>query len=285
MRGKQDIYKMNLGLITRCKNEPFIVEFVNHYINEGVDQIYIIDDNSIQNLYDKIKNDDRVTIIYDINFSNGPELNILYKKIKGKYDWIICVDADEFITTKKNINNTIKDELNTNFKDVDCIKIPWVMMAFNGIEKNPNCLLEENVYRWNHDKKHISKTKIHKFRCRHHKIEVKCIFKTKSFNSCWLHHPKDPANGIKIVDSIYNKYDKLNPFYENLREKDIGQAFLVCYHYRFVSKQQIYEKTNNNNIFAYKQSNIINIMLQFDYPEIKDNTLKIKSEKRQKWFI
>ena len=48
---------------------------------------------------------------------------------------------------KKNIINTIKDQLNTTFKDVDCIKILWVMMSCNSIEKNPNSILLENTYR------------------------------------------------------------------------------------------------------------------------------------------
>ena len=33
-----------LGLITRCKDEFFLKEFVDYYLSEGVDHIYILDD-------------------------------------------------------------------------------------------------------------------------------------------------------------------------------------------------------------------------------------------------
>ena len=54
----------------------------------------------------------------------------------------------------------------------------------NSIKKNPKCLLETNIYRWNHDNKHVNTVNnIKKFRCRYNEIEVKCIFKPKNFNS------------------------------------------------------------------------------------------------------
>ena len=39
--------KKFLGLITRCKDEYFVKEFVDYYISQGVDHIYIIDDDSV----------------------------------------------------------------------------------------------------------------------------------------------------------------------------------------------------------------------------------------------
>ena len=77
--------------------------------------------------------------------------NDLYNKIRHNFEWLIYVDVDEFITTKKNITRTIRQELETTFKNVDCVRIPWVMMACNKLEKNPTSVLEENIFRWNHD--------------------------------------------------------------------------------------------------------------------------------------
>ena len=42
--------KYFLGLITRCKDEIYIDEFVKYYLNEGVDKIMILDDNSNKNI-------------------------------------------------------------------------------------------------------------------------------------------------------------------------------------------------------------------------------------------
>ena len=146
-----------LGLITRCKDEFFIKEFCDYYLSQGVDKIFVIDDNSNdKSIYNNI-DDNRIEIIYEKNIIKNDYANKLYKQIKSNFKWIIYCDIDEFITTKKNIINTIKDELNTTFKNVDCIKIPWVMMSCNSIEKNPNSILLENTYRWNHNKKHPNK--------------------------------------------------------------------------------------------------------------------------------
>ena len=54
-----------LGLITRCKDEYFIKEFCEYYIWQGVDKIYIIDDDSNdKSIYDGI-NDNRIDIVYE----------------------------------------------------------------------------------------------------------------------------------------------------------------------------------------------------------------------------
>ena len=151
-----------LGLITRCKDEFFIKEFCDYYLSQGVDKIFVIDDNSNdKSIYKNIK-DNRIKIIYKKNIIQNNYADKFYKEIKSYFKWIIYCDVDEFITTKKNITNTIKDELKTTFKNVDCIKIPWVMMSCNSIEKNQDSILLENTYRWNHNKKHPNK--IRKFK-------------------------------------------------------------------------------------------------------------------------
>lgn len=276
--------KMKLGLITRCRNEPFVNEFVNHYVNEGIDKIYIIDDHSRKNLYKDVSRCSMVQIVTDIPFSNGPELNILYNRIKKDFDWMLIADMDEYITTKKNTHNTLRKELLTTFKDADCVKIPWVMMAFNGIEQNPECLLETNIYRWDHDKKHNGLYGKPRFRCRYEEIEVKCVFKTKSFDQCWQHGPeRDDLDNVKIVDGVYNKSATLSPFYRKLREKDISHAFLLCFHYRTVSKQQCVDKLIENHVEDYMGIDSKDLM-SFDFPEITDNTLCLKSKQRPNIF-
>jgi hypothetical protein len=53
-----------LGLTTRCKDEFFIKEFCDYYLSQGVDIIFIIDDNSNdKSIYDNL-HDDRIEIIY-----------------------------------------------------------------------------------------------------------------------------------------------------------------------------------------------------------------------------
>ena len=262
-----------LGLITRCKDEFFIKEFCDYYLSQEVDKIFVIDDNSNdKSIYNNI-NDNKIEIIYEKNIIKNNYANKLYKQIKSNFKWMIYCDVDEFITTKKNITNTIKDELNTTFKDVDCIKIPWVMMSCNNRDKNPNSILLENTYRWNHNKKHPHK--IHKFRCRYNQIEIKCIFKTDKFNSIWDHHPKENIDNIITVDGVRKKKQHLNTFYKNLRENDIENGILLCYHYRIISKENCINKLKNN-LWYIQNGYTIDDLMSCDYPEIIDETLKYK---------
>ena len=264
-----------IGLIVRCKDEPYVNEFVNYYLKQGVNMIYIIDDNSYKNIYKDVINNKKVNIIFDNNIIYKNSMQKLYIKIKNNYEWIIIVDMDEYITTKKNINKTIKEELETTFKNCMCIKIPWVMMSCNSIKNNPDSLLKTNIYRWNHNNKHINnKTNENKFRCRYSEIEVKCIFKPIFFNNIFEHHPGNSnCSDIKIVESIKNSETQLNPFYIELREKDIEEGYLLCYHYRIISIENCLNKIKNN--LFYKQFTLDDL-LSNDYPEIIDETLKYK---------
>lgn len=269
-----------IALITRCKNEPYVGEFVNYYLNQGIDHIYILDDMSDEGTFDKVLNHKQVTIIqHEITNWNSQFVGCknVYKNIKDKYTWMIVVDMDEYIATVLHPENTIKDELNTTFKDYDCINIPWVMMSCNSIEKNPECLLETNVYRWNHDKKHIHNER--KFRCRYDKIETKYICKTSSFKTICIHCPLFGKPSMNLCYSI-NEYPTTEntAFYPSLREEDIKIANMLCYHYRIISIQGCKDKISCNT--HYNKYTLEDLMAT-DYPEIKDELMRNKSLKQK----
>lgn len=272
--------KLLVGLICRCKDEFFIEEFATYYLAEGIDHIYIIDDNSNdKSIYRNILNNPRVDIIFEKNIIENNYVNKLYKSIRNKFKWMVYVDSDEFITTKKFKDKTIRDTLKTIFKDVHCVKIPWVMMSSNGLKQSPKHILKTNIFRWNHDFKHENVlSKHHKFRCRYDEIEVKCIFKTKFFKSVWDHHPKEatvPIDNLKIVDGVEKKKSLLNPFYKNLREHNIERAYLLCYHYRIISEEHSMNKLKTNKWYIDNGYDLKDLMSS-DYSEVKDETLKNK---------
>lgn len=274
-------------LMTKCKNEYFIHEFVEYYMNEGIDYILIYDDNSEHGTYDKIdvnflpnveiiKND---TSCKNRNILNS-QLGKLYEKTKN-FDWVICVDVDEYITSRDG--NTIRTHLETTFSEFDYIKIPWVMMARNGRVKNPDSLLREIVHRWNHDIPHFPKiTTAHpKFQPMYNFILTKAIFKPQKFRGLEPHGPISPidSENIKAVDSVrikkFNVNNRGHKFFASLREKDISSAILLCYHYRFCSEEHIYNK-RENTIYNFQD---IELCLGYDYPELIDTTIKAKVEK------
>ena len=135
-------------------------------------------------------------------------------------------------------------------------------------------MLLENVYRWNHDERHYHK--VHKFRCRFNRIEVKCIFKCDKFEKLWDHHPKQPVGNIIVVDGISKKRRHLTPFYNNLRETNIANGYLLCYHFRIISKENCANKLRNN-IWYSKNNYTLDDLISSDYSEIQDETIKHKS--------
>ena len=105
-----------LGLITRCKDEFFVKEFTDYYLSQGVDTIYILDDNSNdKSIYDNIT-DNRVVIkykkqiVHEGDWKGMEAVNNLYNRIRDNFEWIIFVDVDEFITTKKNFDKTMQQK-------------------------------------------------------------------------------------------------------------------------------------------------------------------------------
>jgi len=270
------MHKKFLGLIARCKDEFFVAEFCNHYLSQGVDEINIIDDDSEdKSIYDELLNKENINIFFEKEITKDNYILNWVDKLKDNYEWVIYVDIDEFIVTKKNLNKTIRDELQTTFKDAHCIKVPWVMMSCNSLKKNPKSILNEITYRWNHDKKHPHK--IHKFRCRYEKIEVKCIFKPTYFTKIKDHHPcEHMGTPEQIRDGVGNQPSELNPFYDNLREVDIETGFLLCYHYRIISKENCEKKIKLNNWYS---DYTLQHLLSSDHPEVKDETLMKKENK------
>lgn len=272
-----------LGLIARCKDEPYVEEFCNYYINQGVDEIILIDDNSNdKKIYQSVLHNKKISIIYT---QLDDKINIFsdwIEKLRVKFEWVIYVDIDEYITTKKTKCKTIREELATTFKHAHCIKVPWVMMSCNSLINNPDSILNTIVHRWDHDKKHPPRDRlIHKFRCRYDNIESKCIFRPKYFDSISScpgadHHPHGhTGNNKQIREGVYNSPTLLNPFYRKLREIDITTGHLLCYHYRIISKQHCEAKLRTNK--WYKKPNFtVNDLMNTDYPEIQDKTLQYK---------
>ena len=95
----------------------YVKEFIDHYINYGIDKIFIYDNNEINGerfesvLSEYIKNN-TVSII---NYRGKTKIqmnayNNCYKRLKAEYDWLFFYDIDEFIHLQ-NFQN-IKDYLN-----------------------------------------------------------------------------------------------------------------------------------------------------------------------------
>lgn len=274
--------KQFLGLITRCKDEYFIGEFCEHYLHEGVDQIIIIDDDSVdKSIYDQLEDfGPAVTVLYEKNIITEKTASRIFKKFRHDFEWMIYLDVDEFISAPKSSNTTIRRALKTIFNDVDCVKVPWVMMACNGLKTSPESILTALTYRWDHDKKHPNP--IAKFRCRYDQIEVKCIFRTDAFSDILDHRPKGPDIAKpRIVDSIHKANQPLNPYFYGLREADIQSGHLLCYHYRITSVANSAHKIATSYFYQDLDLSLDDLMSS-DHAEVIDTTLQAKTIARRK---
>ena len=60
-----------------------------------------------------------------------------------------------------------------------------------------------------------------------------------------------------------------------MRENEIENEILLCYHYRIVSKENSINKLKNN-LWYIQYGYTIDDLMSCDYPEIIDETLKYK---------
>ena len=279
--------KKYLGVLTRCKDEFYVQEFVSYYLSQGVDKIYIIDDNSRdKSIYRTLLENPKVCVIFEKDIIRRQITLKIYQRIRKEFEWLIYCDVDEFITTKKNIQLTIKDEIMTNFdkEHIKCVCIPWVMMSCNGQIRNPKFITQSITHRWNHNLKHPHP--IPKFSCRYREIEIKSIFRPKYYEFCpgkkapWgKFHIQNDHIPSSIRQYNNDKWESVNiePFnswhFIGLREKHIYNAHLVCFHYRVISQENNANKIKTNIWYKkYKLSD----MNKYDYPEIVDFTIRDK---------
>ena len=141
-------YKYKLSLCVCIKNEgAYIFEFIKHYINQGIDHFYIINNNSNDNIEELIHNsmyDSLITLLKDdrcIDIADGYSITNgitgvlnynLYALIKNETEWAIVVDIDEFMYGKNGYN--IKTFLETVSEDIGCIYVIWNIMTLTTID-------------------------------------------------------------------------------------------------------------------------------------------------------
>ena len=115
-------FKYKLSVCVSVKNEAkYMPEFIEHYVNQGVDHFYIVNNNSsdnIEEMFQSCKHKDMITFITDnrdiniyIDVSSTEHQKAIwndniYPLIVKETEWAIIIDADEFMYGKNG--HTIK---------------------------------------------------------------------------------------------------------------------------------------------------------------------------------
>ena len=136
-RNKTQTMKIALCSVGKKEN-LYAKEFIEYYINLGVNHIFIYDDNE--------KNDEKIGDIipleYYLNISlyethsknithQSEAFSDCYKNNLEKFDWFIMLDMDEYLYI---VNDTLERYLNNpTIKKCDIIKINWVISRDNNL--------------------------------------------------------------------------------------------------------------------------------------------------------
>lgn len=145
--------KFTLGLIAIVKNEDMVIdEWIKHYIWQGVDHFYIIDNGSTDKTRDKLYpyvNQGVVSYYYmPEKFNQTDHYNQVYigKGAKDECQWIIVCDVDEYIYNRI-AGNTLKQYIWQAEKEIASITIAWKMFGSSGHVRQPGSIRRAFVYR------------------------------------------------------------------------------------------------------------------------------------------
>ena len=241
-----------LSILAIMKNEAMNLKiWIDHYISQGVDHFYLIDngsdDESINIIDDLIKNNYPITlhILLDKHVQ-VKHYRYVYDKenLKEATKWLIVADLDEFFYCK---NSKISNELQ-NYEDYDFITSKWRMFGSNNCVEHPKDI-------------RISLTK----RIEKLHINTKYIFQTKNINSSsvdihWLNDGY--TNNIELSDVFrLNHYPiQSEEFFKkvkmtrgaadqeiNVRDWDYFDTYNIDTHYNDEDLKNMILNTNSNS--------------------------------------
>ncbi|WP_462247694.1 glycosyltransferase family 2 protein [Ekhidna sp.] len=138
--------KQYLSIVAIFKNEAHIIdEWIAHYINEGVDHFYLIDNGSNDSYLEKIQSylDQGIIslIIDDEKWAQVKLYNQYVLPLKHRSEWLIVCDLDEFIYAR-NGYNTIREYLESRPNSIAMVRVPWKMFGSNGNKKQPVSVID-----------------------------------------------------------------------------------------------------------------------------------------------
>lgn len=140
-------YLYNLSLVSMFKNESMILdEWIQHYISEGIQHFYLIDNGSDDNYLDILnKYRDKITLVVDSYRHEFCTQNVLLNKhfldlVKKESEWTIICDIDEYIYSR-NEYKTILDYINNIPKNIEIITLPWKYFGNNNIVEQPKSIV------------------------------------------------------------------------------------------------------------------------------------------------
>jgi len=251
-----------VGILALFRNEAHILdEWIQHYIKQGIDHFYLVNNNSddeYQVIIDKYRSIITLKEEPDILNQSGKIVSAgteIQEKSYNNFlhdietEWLLTCDLDEFVYTKNGYTN-IKDLIEKRGDEFDQILMELKMFTSNDIIQQPKSVVESFTRRITLD--------IHK-----HTLP-KSITRTNMIRHiqahlCYLHE-----GGITVDDTIdfstdfFGTCTNKGPEFHKVRnmftlgdETDISNAYIVCNHYPIQSKEWFFNVKAKRGISSW----------------------------------
>lgn len=187
--------KYKLGVLAIMKNEAMnLEEWIQHYLWQGIEQIYLIDNGSTDNGRELAQPWIDQGIVKLISLSERWKQKEHYRTAFNQFhiaeecQWLIVADLDEFWFSKKRGEN-IREALNY-YDEFDVIYTNWTTFGSSGYKTHPSSLRKELVLRQKELGSHLATKWICKTKTLYdlmdlgiHKIKGACSSRTISDNN------------------------------------------------------------------------------------------------------
>lgn len=146
-----NIFRLNkykLALMMIVKNEAMVIEeFFKHYLWQGVEHFYVIDNGSTDSTKDIISKYPTTYYFLDKKYQQVKHYNHVYSEIRNECKWLIVCDCDEYIYNRKK-GETIIDYLDTlDYNKNSNVELNWKMFGSSGHDKQPDNIRESFIHR------------------------------------------------------------------------------------------------------------------------------------------
>ena len=273
-----------LCLVAIFKNESHILkEWIEHYLNQGVDKIFLIDNGSTDSYYSILQpyiSSGKVDLVKDNKRHAQVELYNKHFLSKCKaYDWVIVCDLDEFIYGRKYCNS-IKDFLSKVHGSFSQVFIPWKMFGSNGYDtmehEQPSSVISTFTKRINNDDIRHNKFRSFGIERGGKYIYSKCIVRTKYLLFLDIHSSK--TSNKNYLTSYIKKSNHIhkNESFVIIDEDIIENSALHLNHYAIQSLKWFMDvKATRGAADAANNENVRNkdYFNEYNFNDMDDNEL------------
>ncbi|MGN0473413.1 MAG: glycosyltransferase family 2 protein [Lachnospiraceae bacterium] len=254
------------AIVCIVKNEAqYIREWIAYYIINGIDHIYIANNNSEDDLEEKLVEfiqDGKVTLIqYPGSWAQLPLYRISARCLKRKYRWVAYLDADEFAVAKEG---RLVDYLHAHEHE-KALGINWVVYGTCGHKERPIGLVMENYTKTFADDDHLLNLRIKTI------VNPDEIYDFNSPHFCVL------RDGSYAHDEDGNEIDTMWMYTSNSGPAFSGEhkkRKIWINHYWTRSEQDLLEKCQRGYASGGFNPKYENIMKQLDYPLVDNYSIE-----------